>query len=121
MKILIIDDEEEILEYVSTFLIDSGHQVFTAQDGESSLSILEKEQPEIIFLDARMPGLYSGIDMIKKIKEITPQAKIYLVTGFDDIKREEMVQLGADDVIYKPVSLVKFQELIGFHKNRPPL
>lgn len=111
MKVLLVDDEEEILEYVSNFLKDSGHQVFTAQDGESSIHILEKERPEIVFLDAKMPGVYSGIDMIKKTRDIIPNAKIFMVTGFHDIEKNEMIKLGVDDVIYKPISLRKFAEL----------
>ncbi len=111
MKILLVDDEEEILEYVSEFLRDSGHQVFTAGDGESSLHILKDEQPDIVFLDAKMPGVYSGIDMIKKTRNIVPNAKIFMVTGFHDIEKNEMIKLGADDVIYKPISLKKFAEL----------
>ena len=57
VKILIIDDEEDIRELLSYNLKKEGHLVFTAENGEVGLSIMKKEHPDLILLDVMMPGM----------------------------------------------------------------
>lgn len=105
IKLLIVDDDLPICDFLRVFFSRKDYQVFTAIDGKQALSIVKEKQPNIILLDIRMPGL-SGIEVLQKIKEIDKDAKVIMMTAVD----EKMVvnlamNYGATDYITKPFSL----------------
>ncbi len=67
VKILIIDDEEDIRELLSYNLKKEGHLVFTAENGEVGLSLMKKEHPDLILLDVMMPGM-DGVEVCDSIR-----------------------------------------------------
>ena len=67
-KVLIIDDEKQILDSLSSILRDEGFQVFTAREGREGLELFDTARPEIVLLDIWMPGL-DGLQVLKMIKE----------------------------------------------------
>lgn len=100
--ILVVDDEAEICAVTKSFLTKKNYDVITATDEPSALQAVESMHPGLILLDVRL-GSVSGIDVLRKIKEINKDVKVIMVTALDD---EESIQqaksLGADDYITKP-------------------
>ncbi len=102
-KILLIDDETDILRVLSLSLKADGYEVVTATDGEKGLAIFEKEKPDIILTDIKMPGM-DGIEVLKEIKQRSDESEVIIVTGHGDIDAAiEALQFGASDFINKPV------------------
>lgn len=88
-KILIIDDEEDIITYLSTFFNDSGFTTITANDGKDGVQKAIKENPDIITLDVSMPE-ESGVKALREIQtnEVTKNTPVIIVTGVSlDFKR----------------------------------
>ena len=104
-KLLVVDDELEICDFLKIFFGKVGFEVLLATNGQEAISIIDKERPQIALLDIKMPGI-SGIEVLRRAKEIDHNIKIIMVTGVED---EEMVNLakeyGASDYITKPFSL----------------
>ena len=103
-KILIIDDEPDIVKVVKFRLIKGGYEVLTAADGKEGLGFLRSIKPDLILLDFRMPFL-NGDEVCKEIKkdESTKHIPVILMTASIQNALEEKVQtMGADDYILKP-------------------
>jgi two-component system phosphate regulon response regulator PhoB len=105
-KILVVDDEEDILELVRFNLSREGFTVFSASTGEKALDLVEKEAPELIVLDLMLPGI-DGLDVARIVKQgdTTKNIAIVMLTA----KGEEAdivtgLELGADDYVTKPFS-----------------
>jgi len=105
VKLLIVDDDLPTSDFLNRYLGKRNYEIFTANDGESALSIVKEKQPNIILLDIKMPG-QSGMKILQQIKEIDKNAKVIMMTA---IKDESMIELareyGASDYITKPFSL----------------
>jgi PAS domain S-box-containing protein len=102
-KILLIDDEADILRVLSMTLKADGYQVVTADNGEDGLALFNRESPDIVLTDIKMPGM-DGIEVLKQIKEISDEVEVIIVTGHGDIDSAiEAMQFGASDFINKPI------------------
>lgn len=103
MKILIVDDETNILEIVEAYLITQNYQVFRAMDGEEALCKAKTIVPDLIVLDLMLPDI-SGLEVCQKIRESSNVPIIMLTakTAEQDILKG--LQLGADDYMTKPFS-----------------
>ncbi len=102
--ILLVEDEEMLLDLLSTFLKDHGFRTFRARDGEEAVKIYAEHQQEIavVLSDMGLPKL-GGWEAFQKMKEINPNVKSILASGYLDPKlREEMIRAGAVDFIQKP-------------------
>lgn len=105
IKMLVVDDESEICDFLKSFFEDRDYKVFTAMDGDAALKVVEKERPAIVLLDIRMPGS-DGISALRKIKQDYPATKVIMVTAIETREKiEEALRLGADNYITKPLSL----------------
>ena len=104
-KVLFIDDDEGIRKVFSILLRKEGYQVFTAKNGEEGLKIFKQEIPPIVIADVKMPGI-NGIEVLKRIKEINPEAEVIIITGHGDMNSAiEALKLDASDFLPKPVKL----------------
>jgi PAS domain S-box-containing protein len=102
-KILLIDDERAIVRLLSMSLRSDGHEVVTALSGEEGLAVFQEEQPEVVLTDINMPGM-DGIEVLKRIKSLQPDAEVVIITGHGDIDNAiEALKFGASDFISKPV------------------
>ena len=104
-KVLLVDDEEDILEFLSYNLLKSGYIVYTASNGIEALKIAKKHVPNLILLDVMMPEM-DGMETCQKLKEISILDDTYIV--FLTARSEEYSELagfsvGADDYITKPI------------------
>lgn len=111
-KILIIDDEREILDTLSSILEDEGFSVLTAKDGKEGISLYMKEKPDLVILDVWMPEM-DGIEVLSRIKEIDGDSRVVVISGHGNIQTAvEAVKKGADDFIEKPLTIDKVLEVI---------
>jgi two-component system alkaline phosphatase synthesis response regulator PhoP len=104
-KILVVDDEADILEFISYNLKKEGYEVYTAMNGKEALPIAKKVKPDLILLDVMMPVM-DGIETCKQIKADSDFNKTYVV--FLTARAEEYSEIegfnaGADDYIAKPI------------------
>lgn len=112
-RILVVDDEAEICAVTKSFLSRKNYAVATATDEAAALEALEKQRPDLVLLDVRLGGV-SGIELLRKIKEINKDAKVIMVTGAeDDQSMEQAYKLGADDYITKPFSCEALSRLVA--------
>lgn len=114
-RILIVDDEQDICDITRSFLEKRGYEVLAAQDKDAALNIFRSFSPAVVLLDIKL-GSSSGMDVLKEIKEESPQTRILMLTGLqdeDNIRRAK--ELGADDYINKPFTL-DFLEKVVLHK-----
>ncbi|MFC1624207.1 response regulator [Candidatus Omnitrophota bacterium] len=106
LKLLVIDDDLPLCDYLKEFFSKKDYEVFTATDGEKGLSIVRDERPNIILLDVViMPGQF-GLDILKEIKKIDNKVKIIMLTSVEDKGIIELAhKYGASDYITKPFDL----------------
>jgi two-component system alkaline phosphatase synthesis response regulator PhoP len=104
-KILIVDDEEDILEFVSYNLRKEGYQLFTAQNGKEAIRLATTHIPHLILLDVMMPGM-DGIETCREIRKI-PELQSCIIAFFtarnEDYSLIAGLDAGADDYITKPI------------------
>jgi len=111
-KILVVDDEADILDLVSFHLERAGFTVLKAKDGESAISILWDENIDLLVLDLMLPGL-SGLEVLKSLRENkrTESLPVILLTAKTaEIDKIVGFELGTDDYVCKPFSV---KELIA--------
>ncbi len=104
-RLLVVDDESEICDFLKMFFEDRGFTVATANSGQKALDLLDKVKPHVILLDIHMPAM-DGLAALREIKKGFPDAKVIMVTAIETRdKIEEAMRLGADNYITKPLSL----------------
>ncbi len=105
IKILLVDDEPDILEIVGYNLKQEGYQIFTASNGEKGVEVAKKENPHLILLDIMMPQM-DGIEACKKIREtklLENTLIAFLTARSEDYSQVKGFDAGADDYITKPI------------------
>jgi two-component system, OmpR family, phosphate regulon response regulator PhoB len=106
-KILLAEDEKQIADMISFKLANNGHQIVRAPDGEEALAQVRREQPDLILLDAMLPGL-SGFEVLRRLKGDTALRSIpVIMVTAKGHERDVLAGLrgGAVDYIVKPFSL----------------
>lgn len=104
-KILVADDEPEIQKILSDFLTQEGYHVVLAANGTETLAVVQQEDPKLIILDLKMPGV-SGIETCRQLKaqEKTCHIPVIIATAFRE-RVLEAFDAGADDFVTKPFHL----------------
>lgn len=118
-KILLVDDEPNILLSLEFLMERAGYEVFTASDGEMALEKIDQLLPSLVLLDINMPKL-NGYQVCERVRA-TPewdQVKIILLTAKGrDVEKQKGLAMGADDYVSKPFSnqelLDKVDEILG--------
>ena len=111
-KILIVDDEHDICDFVQSFFQERGYTVLTAPSGEDALIIIKEESPDLVLLDIKMKGM-DGIAALKYIKDIDKKIKVVMVTALEDQDRmDEACKLGACEYITKPLVLDNLESAV---------
>lgn len=104
MKIILVDDEPEILTLVRDYLSREGYTVLTAINGLEGMELIKREKPDLVILDWMLPGI-SGLEMCKQLRETSTIPIIMLTAKSEEIDRVLGLEFGADDYIVKPFSL----------------
>jgi len=108
-KILILDDEDPIRQFMKINLDYQGYQTVEASSGEEARKVFEEEKPAVAILDIMLPGI-SGYEVCEKIRDMSPMTGIIMVSAkSQDIDKILGLEKGADDYIIKPFNP---QELI---------
>ena len=105
LRILIVDDEEELVSALKERLNLRGFQAQGVTTGRAALEFLEAEECDVVLLDIKMPGL-GGLEVIRRIKDMKPRLQVVLLTGHGSVKSvEDGMALGAFDYLMKPVKI----------------
>jgi len=103
-RILVVDDDREIVRLARAYLEQSGYQVLVAYDGETALHILRRESPDLVILDLMLPDR-NGLDVTRTVRHDASLAAmpiIMLTARVDDQDKIVGLELGADDYVTKP-------------------
>jgi DNA-binding response OmpR family regulator len=105
--VLIVDDDPQSLEIVSTYLEAKGYTVATARNGKEALGKLEAVQPAVVLLDVMMPGMdgWEVARVIKNHPEFSRTRVVMLTARSDFADKHEGLRAGADDYLVKPIQL----------------
>lgn len=101
--IFVVDDEKRIRDLIDLYLKKEGYKVTTFPDAEEVLESFEKQKPDLLVLDIMMPGI-DGLDLCKKIREISDVPIIFVSARSEELDRILGLELGGDDYLGKPFS-----------------
>ena len=105
MKVLLVDDEEEFVKALAERLKMRDLRSDTVLDGEEALSFVEDQEPDVMVLDLKMPGI-DGMEVLRQVRKAYPKIQVIILTGHGTEKHEEEAKrLGAFDYLEKPVNL----------------
>ena len=108
-RILVIDDEAAIRDAMRMILEYEGYEVLTAATGEEALAVVEREAPDLLFLDIKMPGM-DGLEVLRRLTHLTDQTPVIVISGnvaeggASASEAAQAIKLGARDFIEKPPS-----------------
>ncbi|MED3570987.1 response regulator transcription factor [Cytobacillus praedii] len=103
-SILLVDDEEKVLDFMSAYLQNEGFEVTTAQSGSEALNKIKSVNPSLVVLDWMMPNM-NGLDVCREIRKSSKVGIIMVTAKSDEMDKIVGLEVGADDYITKPFSL----------------
>ena len=102
-RVLIVDDEEAIRSTMKQAIEYAGHDCLLARSGQEGLAAVERESPDVVFLDIKMPGM-DGLDVLKRIKEIDETVEVVIISGHGTMETgRQATKLGAFSCLSKPI------------------
>ena len=118
-RILIVDDEPEMVRGLEDNLRFEGYQTVSARDGRQALDLALREAPDLILLDVMMPGM-SGWDVCRQLRQKSIDVPVIMLTARgEEVDRVRGLELGADDYVTKPFSLRELLARIRAVLRRP--
>jgi two-component system response regulator AtoC len=113
-RVLVIDDDPGVRDYMEALVSRQGYQVFPAADGEEALGILETAQPDLITLDVVLPGM-DGLETLKQLKQRLPDVPVVMLSGHGQARNiVEAMRRGASDFLRKPFEVEELE--LAFQK-----
>ncbi|HIJ57889.1 MAG TPA: response regulator [Deltaproteobacteria bacterium] len=117
-KVLLVDDEREFVQILSERLVTCDIGAEVCYDAESALELINEEEPEIMIVDLRMPGV-DGFSVLKKVKETRPNVEVIILTAHESRhEKEECMRLGAFAYLQKPVDIELLSETLRRAKEK---
>lgn len=108
--ILVVEDDQDIQEYISQLLLDNNYNVISAPNGTTALKLIKKTQPDLVLLDLGLPDI-SGESILAQLHKEYPDLRIIILTAKDSPENKvQGLNLGADDYLTKPFNA---EELIA--------
>lgn len=108
-KVVLIDDEKDAVESLSSWFQELGYNVNTAVNGKDGLELVKKLNPDVVITDIKMPDI-SGIDVLTAIKGYDEMIQVIMITAFDDMETTiEAMQKGAYDYLAKPLDIKRLE------------
>ncbi len=112
IRILVVDDELSMREFLSILLEREGYDVLVAGSAEEALNLMESTLFDLVLSDVNMPGL-TGIELLARIKEKSPETAVLMLTAFSAADQAvEAMKLGAYDYVFKPFKNEEIKQLI---------
>jgi DNA-binding response OmpR family regulator len=104
-RILLVDDEPPVLEVLSEYLQTQGYTTATARGGAEALAAVERECPDLVLLDVRMPGI-DGLEVLRRLRQADQGPAVIMVTANEDLAlARETLRIRAFDYVAKPFDL----------------
>ena len=104
-KVLLVDDEREFVQALSERLLMRQMGSAVAYDGESALHLVKDDEPEVMILDLKMPGI-DGMEVLRRVKATRPEIEVIILTGHgSEVDRDVCMKLGAFAYLQKPVDI----------------
>jgi two-component system response regulator (stage 0 sporulation protein F) len=101
IKILLVDDEADFRQLMMFWLKSKGYSVISASDGKSAIQLVKNEQPDIVFLDLRMPVM-DGVEVLKRIRKFNKDIPIIVISAYvNDPGARDVTSYGISGVFYK--------------------
>ncbi len=111
-KVLLVDDEREFIQTLSERLMMRDLGPAVAYDGESALNLIKEDEPDVMIVDLKMPGI-DGLEVLRKVKQTRPEIEVIILTGHGhEEDRELCMQLGAFAYLQKPLDIDVLSETI---------
>ena len=113
LRVLVIEDDETARKQMAKAIRKEGYQVLTAEDGREGLDIFEKERPEIVITDLKMPGI-GGLEVMQTVKRLSPNVQVVLITAFGGVDTAILaLREGVLDYLTKPLDLDHLTVVLG--------
>ncbi len=111
-KVLVVDDDDKIRILLLDTLSALGYKTIGAEDGEEALALLEKQKPDVVISDIKMPKL-NGLSLLRNIKNKDPKIPVLMITGYNfTYTKDQALDSGADGFLIKPFRIGKIEELM---------
>ena len=111
-KVLLVDDEREFVQTLSERLLMRDLGPAVAYDGKSALNLINEDEPDVMIVDLKMPGI-DGLEVLRKVKQTRPEIEVIVLTGHGhEADRELCMQLGAFAYLQKPLDINELSEII---------
>jgi two-component system response regulator ArlR len=120
IRVLAVDDEPGYIQAIRVNLEASGHEVLTARDGSMAGELADSEEPDLILLDVRMPGL-SGYEACRRTRQFSTAPIILLTALAENADKVRGLDVGADDYVTKPLSADELLVGVRAARRRPAL
>lgn len=113
IKVLIIEDDENARKQLAKFVLKEGFETIAAQDGKEGLEIFEREKPDIIITDLKMPNI-DGMEVVHTVKRLSPQAQVIVLTAFGEVDDAiTAIREGVLDYLKKPLDVEELLLALG--------
>ena len=113
-KVLLVDDEEELVRALAERLEIRQLECEVALNGEEALRMVEDNPPQLILLDLKMPGM-DGMEVLRRVKKSHPEIQVVVLTGHGSESDEQIVRrLGAIDYLQKPVDIRELVKALDY-------
>lgn len=112
--VLMIDDEKDICQCVEVAFQEEAPEfsVLTADNGLDGLEIVKKHKPDVILLDIKLQASMDGMEVFQKIRELHPEGKVAILSGYEENKEEFIRDLGVDAFMVKPFTPLEVIALV---------
>ncbi|MFN0019109.1 MAG: response regulator transcription factor [Pirellulaceae bacterium] len=111
-RVLVVDDDAEIIDTVQFALKQKGYEVLIARDGNQGLAMAEKDEPDLVILDMMMPKR-SGFLVLEKLKTLGTAVKVIMITANEGSRHKAYAEmLGVHEYIRKPFAMDKLLESV---------
>jgi DNA-binding NtrC family response regulator len=107
-KLLIVDDEKEIVTLIEKFFKAKSYEVNFAFTGLAAIEKLASAHYDVVITDLKLPGMHSGMDILQEVRRRSPETVVIVITGYGTVKNAvEAMQLGAYDYVTKPFDYIE--------------
>ncbi|MBF8376589.1 response regulator [Alicyclobacillus mali] len=114
-KVLVVDDQFGIRVLLHEVLQREGYEVFQASNGPSALSIVEREQPDLVLLDMKIPGM-DGLEILRNVRKLGVDAKVIMMTAYGELDLiHEAMEMGAVAHFTKPFDIDELRRVVREH------
>ena len=113
VKILVIDDELSMRQFLQILLKKDGYDVTTAENGEIALNKLKEEKFTVILMDYNMPEAIDGIDLLNELLHTSPKSQVIVITAYASTEQAiKAIELGAVDYVSKPFNVAEIRDIV---------